>query len=168
MNKKLISIFIKNFTNLSLNQGLNIIITLLITPFLFQRLGESQYGFVNLSFTIVILLSIIVSYGYNLNGPKKIAIYKNDLEKFKFLSQVINLRLFIATILFSFIVLSFYLLGIFKNYWVILFPSLLILFSEALVPLFYLQGKDKLNILMILNACSKITYLILVFISIKD
>ena len=168
MNKKLVSIFIKNFTNLSLNQGLNIIITLLVTPFLFQRLGESQYGFVNLSFSIVILLSIIVSYGYNLNGPQKIAIYKNDLEKFKFLSQVITLRLFIATILFSFIVLSFYLLGIFKNYWIILFPSLLILFSEALFPLFYLQGKDKLNILMILNACSKITYLILIFISIKD
>ena len=168
MNKKLISIFIKNFTNLSLNQGLNIIVTLLVTPFLFQRLGESQYGFVNLSFSIVILLSIIVSYGYNLNGPQKIAIYKNDLEKFKFLSQVITLRLFIATILFSFIVLSFYLLGIFKNYWIILFPSLLILFSEALFPLFYLQGKDKLNILMILNACSKITYLTLVFISIKD
>ncbi|MDC0210625.1 oligosaccharide flippase family protein [Flavobacteriaceae bacterium] len=168
MNKKLISIFIKNFTNLSLNQGINIVITLIITPFLFQRLGESQYGFVNLSFSIVILLAIIVSYGYNLNGPQKIAVYKSDLEKFKFLSQVITLRLFIASILFSIIVLSFYLLGIFKNYWIILFPSLLILFSEALFPLFYLQGKDKLNTLMILNACSKIMYLIFIFISIKD
>ena len=167
MNKKLISIFIKNFTNLSLNQGLNIIITLLITPFLFQRLGESQYGFVNLSFSVVILLAIIVSYGYNLNGPQKIAVYKNDLEKFKFLSQVVTLRLFIASILFSFIILSFYILGIFRNYWMILFPSLLILFSEALFPLFYLQGKDKLNTLMILNACSKIMYLVLVLISIK-
>lgn len=168
MNKKLVSIFIKNFTNLSLNQGLNIVITLLITPILFQRLGESQYGLVNLSFSIVILLAIIVSYGYNLNGPQKIAIYNNDFKKFKFLSQVIALRLFIASILFSFIVLSFYLLGIFKNYWIILFPSLLILFSEALFPLFYLQGKDKLNTLMILNACSKIMYLFLVFILIKD
>ena len=160
MNKKLTSIFIKNFTNLSLNQGLNIIVTLLVTPVLFQRLGESQYGFVNLSFSVVILLAIIVSYGYNLNGPQKIAIYKNDLEKFKFLSQVISLRLFIATVLFSCVVLSFYLLGIFKNYWIILFPSLLILFSEALSPLFYLQGKDKLHTLMILNACSKIIYLL--------
>ena len=168
MNKKLISIFIKNFINLSLNQGLNIVITLIITPVLFQRLGESQYGFVNLSFSIVILLAIIVSYGYNLNGPQKIALYKSDLEKFKFLSQVITLRLFIASILFSIIVLSFYLLGIFKNYWMILFPSLLILFSEALFPLFYLQGKDKLNTLIILNACSKIMYLVFVFISIKD
>ena len=168
MNKKLISIFIKNFINLSLNQGLNIVITLIITPVLFQRLGESQYGFVNLSFSIVILLAIIVSYGYNLNGPQKIALYKSDLEKFKFLSQVITLRLFIASILFSIIVLSFYLLGVFKNYWMILFPSLLILFSEALFPLFYLQGKDKLNTLIILNACSKIMYLVFVFISIKD
>ena len=67
MNNKLLTIFIKNITNLSLNQGLNIVVTLLITPILFQRLGENQYGLVNLSFSIVILLAIIVSYGYNLN-----------------------------------------------------------------------------------------------------
>ena len=55
MYNKLITVFIKNITNLSLNQGLNIIVTLLITPILFQRLGEIQYGLVNLSFSIVIL-----------------------------------------------------------------------------------------------------------------
>jgi len=86
MNNKLLTIFIKNITNLSLNQGLNIVVTLLITPILFQRLGENQYGLVNLSFSIVILLAIIVSYGYNLNGPKKIATLKNNFDKLNFLN----------------------------------------------------------------------------------
>ena len=168
MYNKLITVFIKNITNLSLNQGLNIIVTLLITPILFQRLGEIQYGLVNLSFSIVILLSIIVSYGYNLNGPQKIAITINDFEKLNFLNKVINVRLFIAVLVSLIIIFLFIYLGFFKNYWIILFPSLIILFSEALHPLFYLQGKDKLNSLMILNAFSKCIYFILVYSLIKD
>ena len=167
MNNKLIIIFIKNITNLSLNQGLNIIVTLFITPILFQRLGEIQYGLVNLSFSLVILLAIIVSYGYNLNGPQKIAIIKNDFQKFNFLNKVINLRIFIAILVSLIIIIFYFCLGFFKNYWTILFPSLIILFSEALYPLFYLQGKDKLNSLMILNAFSKCIYFILVYLLIK-
>ena len=167
MNNKLLTIFIKNITNLSLNQGLNIVVTLLITPILFQRLGENQYGLVNLSFSIVILLAIIVSYGYNLNGPKKIATLKNNFDKLNFLNKVINVRIFIAVLVSIIILIFFSYLGFFKNYWSILFPSLIILFSEALYPLFYLQGKDNLNSLMILNACSKCIYFILVYTLIK-
>lgn len=163
MNNKLFSIFIKNITNLSLNQGLNILVTLLITPILFQRLGEVQFGYVNLSFSIVILLAIAVSYGYNLNGPKEIATKKSEIENLFFLNKVLNVRIFIAVIVSLIIILFFYFLGFFKNYWTILFPSLIILFSEALYPLFYLQGKDNLNSLMTLNAFSKCIYFFLIY-----
>ena len=64
--------FSKNFINLSLNQGVNIIATLIYTPILFQILGEENFGLIQLSFSVIIILSIFVSYGYNLNGPIKI------------------------------------------------------------------------------------------------
>ena len=69
MNKKIKDIFIKNFTNLSFNQGINILIAIVVTPILFQNLGSSQFGLVNLAFSIFMLISIFVSYGYHLNGP---------------------------------------------------------------------------------------------------
>ena len=84
-----------------------------------------------------------------------------------FLNKVINVRIFIAVLVSIIILIFFSYLGFFKNYWSILFPSLIILFSEALYPLFYLQGKDNLNSLMILNACSKCIYFILVYTLIK-
>lgn len=167
MSKNLLNIFFNNITNLTLNQGLNIVITLLITPILFQRLGEVQFGYVNLSFSIVILLSIIVSYGYNLNGPKEIATIKSNNEKLIFLNKVINVRVFIAVLISLIIILLFYYLGFFQNYWNILLPSLIILFSEALYPLFYLQGKDSLNSLIALNAYSKCIYFILIYFLIR-
>ena len=65
-------IFLKNFFNLIVNQGVNILVAIIATPILFQKLGESSFGLMNLSFSILMLLSIIVSYGYHLNGPKKL------------------------------------------------------------------------------------------------
>ena len=66
-------IFFKNFFNLIFNQGVNILVAIIATPILFQKLGESSFGLMNLSFSIFMLLSIIISYGYHLNGPKRIA-----------------------------------------------------------------------------------------------
>ena len=38
------SIFTKNFINLTLNQGVNVIATLIYTPILFQTLGDGNFG----------------------------------------------------------------------------------------------------------------------------
>ena len=60
---------------------INIVATLIYTPFLFQNLGDENFGLINLAFSIVIILTILVSYGYNLNGPIKIAQSKNINEE---------------------------------------------------------------------------------------
>ena len=57
MNKKIV--FIKNFSSLSVNQGINILVAIIATPILFQNLGESSFGLINLSLSIFILLSIV-------------------------------------------------------------------------------------------------------------
>ena len=62
MNKKVKNIFIKNFINLSLNQGLNILIAIIVTPILFQNLGDSQFGLVNYAFSIFMLISIAFDF----------------------------------------------------------------------------------------------------------
>ena len=84
MNQKIKNIFFKNFLNLSLNQFVNILVAVIATPILFQNLCEISFGLVNLAFSIFILLSIIVSYGYHLNGPKKISLISkiNDEKDF--------------------------------------------------------------------------------------
>ena len=77
-------IFFKNFFNLIFNQGVNILVAIIATPILFQKLGESSFGLMNLSFSIFMLLSIIISYGYHLNGPKRIAEINTSSSIFNF------------------------------------------------------------------------------------
>tara|TARA_B100001063_G_scaffold197302_1_gene189517 strand:- start:30418 stop:31647 length:1230 start_codon:yes stop_codon:yes gene_type:complete len=156
------SIFSKNFFNLSLNQGVNIFATIIYTPILFQRLGDENFGLIHLAFSIVIILSIIVSYGYNLNGPIKIT-ESDSLEAENFIiSNILNLRIVNVVIIF---VITFPLIIFFssENFNKILIFSFIILFNEALNPLFYLQGKNKIFPQAAINFFSKTLYVILLY-----
>ena len=168
MNKKVKNVFLKNFINLSLIQGLNILIALIATPILFQNLGDSQFGLVNYAFSIFMLMSIVVSYGYHLNGPKQVSTLNDINKEATLIKNLVSLRLFIV-ILISLIIIFFTITtSFFNNYKLIILFSIPILFSEAIHPVFYLQGKNNLSILALLNAISKIIYLALIVLIITS
>ena len=161
------SIFSKNFINLSLNQGINIIATVIYTPILFQRLGDANFGLINLAFSIIVILSIVVSYGYNLNGPIQIADSSNLKVQNLIISDILNLRINNAVIIF---IISLPLIIFFgsTDFNKILIFSFIILINEALNPLFYLQGKNKIFPQAIINLFSKSFYVLLVYVFIVD
>jgi len=161
------SIFSKNFINLSLNQGVNIIATLIYTPILFQILGEENFGLIQLAFSVVIILSIFVGYGYNLNGPIKIVQSQEAKKENLIISEILNLRLTLSVLVF---VISIPFLYLQSNiiYQKILIFSYIILLAEALNPLFYLQGINKILPQSVLNFFSKSIYVILIILFIRD
>ena len=161
------SIFSKNFINLTLNQGVNIIATLIYTPILFQILGEENFGLIQLAFSVVIILSIFVSYGYNLNGPIKIVQSQEAKKENLIISEILNLRLTLSVLVF---IVSIPLIYFNPNniYQKILIFSYVILLAEALNPLFYLQGINKILPQSILNFFSKSMYVILIILFISD
>jgi len=160
--------FIKNFFNLIINQGVNIFIALLATRILFERLGEVQFGFVNLALSVVLLLSISVSYGYHLNGPKRIALFRDEFKKKQILiNEIIVTRIIIAISIAIFLFCLTYFFGFFKPYSTLLYYSLILLFSEALFPMFYFQGNDKIAWASLVNAFAKGAYLLLIILFIK-
>ena len=161
-------IFIKNFFNLIINQGINILIALLATRILFSTLGEAQYGLVNLALSVVLLSSITVSYGYHLNGPKRIALFRGEsAKKETLINEIIATRIIIA---FGMAIILFcltYFFGFFKSYAALLYYSLILLFSQALFPMFYFQGNDKIAWASLVNAFAKGAYLLLIVLFIK-
>jgi len=160
--------FIKNFFNLIINQVVNIFIALLATRILFERLGEVQFGFVNLALSVVLLLSISVSYGYHLNGPKRIALFRDESKKKQILiNEIIVTRIIIAISIAIFLFCLTYFFGFFKPYSTLLYYSLILLFSEALFPMFYFQGNDKIAWFSLINIFAKGAYLLLIVLIIK-
>jgi PST family polysaccharide transporter len=161
-------IFIKNFFNLIINQGINILIALLATRILFSTLGEAQYGLVNLALSVVLLSSITVSYGYHLNGPKRIALFRDEsAKKETLINEIIVTRIIIAIGMAIILFCLTYFFGFFKSYATLLYYSLILLFSQALFPMFYFQGNDKIAWASLVNAFAKGAYLLLIVLFIK-
>lgn len=161
-------IFIKNFFNLIINQGINIFIALLTTRILFSTLGEAQYGLVNLALSVVLLSSITVSYGYHLNGPKRIALFRDEsAKKQTLINEIIATRIIIAIGMAIILFCLTYFFGFFKSYAALLYYSLILLFSQALFPMFYFQGNDKIAWASLVNAFAKGAYLLLIVLFIK-
>ncbi len=158
------SVSFSNFINLSLNQGVNVLVALLINPILYQRLENELYGHVTLSLSIAMLLGIIVSYGFHLNGPKRLALVVDDpVQRSSLINEIIVTR-FLLSLLVTGLTLAITTgFGLFPDYALILSFSLVVVFGEALMPLFILQGFDKLSLLAKANALSKLGYLLLVY-----
>ena len=168
LSKELKNIFFTNFLNLSLNQGTNILVALVATPILFQNLGEANFGIISLCLSIISLLNIIVSYGYHLNGPKRVAILKNNKNKLSdIVGQIISIRFLLSIFLVISVIFFSELFNFFSSYRLILFFSLVCLIREALLPDFYFQGLDNFFYVALTNSLSKIFYLVLIILFIK-
>tara|TARA_B100001063_G_scaffold130501_1_gene121936 strand:- start:625 stop:1863 length:1239 start_codon:yes stop_codon:yes gene_type:complete len=161
-------VFIKNFFNLIINQGINILVALLATRILFSTLGEAQYGLVNLALSVVLLSSVTVRYGYHLNGPKRIALFRDELvKKQALINEIITTRVIIAVGVAITLFCMTYFFGFFKTYATFLYYSLVLLFGQALFPMFYFQGNDKISGVTLVNTFAKGAYLVLIILFIK-
>jgi len=169
MKKKIKNIFFKNFFNLSFNQLINVVFTLIITPILFNKIEVESYGVVNFYFTLVMIISVVIGYGFNINGPKRIASFKSNIEIQKLTNDIISTRLYLGFLFLFLSLISFFFKFHISNYNVFIF-SLIIIMSEALNPFFYFQGTDKLIGLVFSNFFTKSFYLffIIFFINSKS
>ena len=119
-----------------------------------------------MAFSIVLIITTIVYYGYNLNGPKIIADSRSDDNVNLFISEILSLRIIVSLILVI-IILPFLFFN-YNDFNKILIFSLTILICESLNPLFYLQGINKIFPYSILNFFSKSLMIIFYFLIIED
>ena len=75
--KKLFS----NFAALSIIQGANFILPVLIMPVIIRRIGADGFGVVSVAQVVMVFLSTLTDYGFNLTATRDIAFFKDDKER---------------------------------------------------------------------------------------
>lgn len=152
---------IQNFIFLGFIQASNILISLVSMPLLIESIGVDQFGLVNLSLSVIILLNILVGFGYNLSAPREVAINQKNRGKLSHLvSNIIFSKLILAFLASLIILVAVFGFNLFKEYQVILVFSVLLLFSEATIPLWFFQGLEKMKIISMANVFSKLLFLL--------
>lgn len=151
---------IQNFLFLAIIQSSNVLISIISMPLLIQSIGVDQFGLVNLALSVIILLNILVGFGYNLSAPREVAILQGNKEALSHVvSNVFSGKVLLAALAAFMIFIGVFGLNLFEGYQMILVFSVLLLFSEATLPLWFFQGMEKMKLVSIANIFSKLLFL---------
>lgn len=151
---------IQNFLFLGIIQSSNVLISIISMPLLIQSIGVDQFGLVNLALSVIILLNILVVFGYNLTAPREIALNNQDKTALSHIvSNIFSAKILLASFATILILVGVFALNLFQEYQMILVFSVLLLFSEATLPLWFFQGMEKMKLVSIANIFSKLLFL---------
>ncbi|GGF27626.1 oligosaccharide flippase family protein [Echinicola rosea] len=151
---------VQNFIFLLIIQSSNILISLIVMPLLIQSIGVDQFGLVSLALSVILIANVFVGFGYNLSGPRDVALNQKDPKTLSaILSTVISSKLVLAVLAAISLLIAVKGFGFFPEYQVILIYSLLMLFSEATLPVWFFQGMEKMKLVSVANVFSKLLYL---------
>ncbi|SHM56952.1 polysaccharide transporter, PST family [Cyclobacterium lianum] len=159
---------IRNFFFLFLIQASNILISLLAMPVLIRAIGVAEFGLVNLAFSVVLLVNVLVSFGYNLSGPRDIALSEgNNTLLGRQFSEILSSKIALAFLAVVSILSMGFFFGFFADYRRILAWSTILLFAEATAIVWFFQGKEQLHWVSLANVFSKAIYLLLLLALIR-
>ena len=163
--KKLFS----NFLSLSFVQIANYLLPLITIPYLVRVLGPDKYGLISFAQALILYFSVITNYDFNLSAPRVISINRDDPFLISKIFNSIMLIKFILMIL-SFIVLCIIIISFdkFRDDWLIYLFSFGIVLADALFPIWFFQGVERMKSIAVLNILSKLLFAISIFILISS
>jgi PST family polysaccharide transporter len=158
-------ILIENFTFLSVLQVSNLILFFITIPYLFRVLGSRSYGLIVFAQTIVYYLTVFTNFGFNLTATRDISVNRSDPEKVtEIVSSVLTIKLFfflVSTVLMISLTL---LIPNLKENRLLYLLSMFACLSEALFPIWYFQGIEKMKYITFINVTTRIFATVLVFV----
>lgn len=153
---------------LYLLQIFNTVIPLITLPYITRVLGPSQYGIFSSALNFVGYLQIVVEYGFNLTGARRVAIAKekNEISEIYSRITITKLMLFIATFC------AMITISLFINISRTQFICMVILFSmvlgTAIQQTWLFQGMQEMKYITIGSVISKTISVSMIFLLINS
>lgn len=165
MKLKNYSTVLKNCTYLSLLNGLNIVLPLLVIPYLTNVIGASHYGVYAYILVLVQNINVITQFGFQFTATKKIAQNRDDkLFVEQYCSNVLFARFLIASFCVALLfAVSRWALDTDDRMFMFL-TSLGIIYGDVFIPTWLFQGMERMKYITIVNATAKILFTILIFV----
>jgi polysaccharide transporter, PST family len=155
---------LENLFYLGLSQGSNLLIPILIIPYLIKTVGIERFGIIALIQTICSFFFIITDYGFNITAVKSISVNRHDKEKvIKIINEVLGTKLFLTPLsLPVFFGVCWFILKENASVALILMNFMLVA-GQAFFPIWLFQGIEKNQYITYTNIVSKVTFIILLF-----
>src|SRR5256885_1680708 len=139
-----------NFIVLSAIQGANLLLSLLVIPYVIMKAGADGFGAIAVAQMVMTYLSTISDYGFTLTATRDIALYKEDHPKIsKIFFTVLTSKLMITVLLFILLVLAGMILPFFADRFLLYLPGFTYVIGQSLFVNWFFQGIEKMHYITI-------------------
>ena len=145
------------------------LLPLVTLPYLVRVLGTEKFGLVIFAQSFAVFFNLFVEFGFNLSATREVAVHRKDEPKINAIFSGVML-IKILLVLSSFLILSLlvFLIPRLHADWEIFLLSFGIVIGQALFPLWYFQGIEKMSVISIINVSAKLIFTVLILFLIKD
>ena len=158
-----------NFSYLSILQVFTILFPLLTYPYLLRVIGLELYGVIIFAQSIIIYISLVINFGFNMSSAKEVAIHKEDKDKLSRIVSTTYISKFILWVIcgvgYLIVITTF---DFFREYYWVYFLSYLLTFNELLLPTWFFQGIEKMKYITIVNVSSRLVFVAAIFLFVKE
>lgn len=158
-----------NFLSLLTLRLGNYIIPLITLPYLISVLGVEKFGLIAFAEMVIMYFKSIVDYGFDLTGTRSISKNKKNKKAIDKITNVIfTAKFFLLIVCFIVLICSISIFQKLNENSQLFIYSYGIVIGNALLPIWFFLGVEKMKYITIVNFLSRFLYLILLFIFIKN
>lgn len=159
----------KNFSALAVLQAMRYLIPFIVLPYVTPIIGVEYFGDIAIAYSIGLIFQTFVNFSFDYIGARDVARNREDREK---VSDIVS-TIFCARILLymaALVVLCGIVLVVpkFREIWPLILIAVATAFFSMHVSEWYFQGIEKMEHITIVNVISRVVYLILIFLFIKE
>ena len=162
-------VLISNFFALSIIQGLNFSLQLLVIPFLLYTLGVETFGILAMATAFSAYFQVLSDYGFNVVATHEVSIHREDNNKLnEIFSAVMTIKVALMLLSLSILLLSLWLFDSLAQNWLIYLLTFGMVIGEVLFPIWFFQGIEKMRYIAIVNIVAKLFFLTAIYIFVKE
>jgi PST family polysaccharide transporter len=160
---------LSNFISLSIIQGTNFLLPIIVMPFVIKKIGTEGFGVISVAQVLMIYLSAISDYGFNLTATRDIALFKSDTPRIsKIFFVVLASKILITIFCFILLLVLVFFVPFLHQHLLIYLLGFVYVIGQTLLVSWFFQGMEKMQLITISTLIARFIFVILVFAFIRQ
>lgn len=157
-----------NFAELALIQSTNLLLPLIVTPYLVRTVGADRVGVLAVSQAIVAFLTVLTDYGFHLTAVREVSVHRDDRRTLQTAwNEVTATKLLLLGLALALLAGVTEVIPDFRANRAVFIGGALLLLGQTLLPTWFFQGLEWMRPVTVLNAGAKLLAGVLVLVLVR-